>query len=241
MSFSYHSNAYNWGVVGFQVNNFYSYAAYFCEFDSRNGNDTAEIVSVGPGLGLVEKSIIDMHCKLFGTEINITLVNNNPKCDDADFQTVDDLIANRSNIVKNCVLLLIWPKGISSISSPEGENDDDIEAVRKLQPRALLTLYDETSLSISGSKGFRTWLLSLESKNYDAPKDGKRPKLRKYRIEEAVYQEVRWNPREYSLGPNKNDTYRPDTNKPALGLRLVKLTRADVKSTKKPKTDWPWR
>ena len=169
-----------------------------------------------------------MHEKLFGTKLNITLVDNDPKfLNNVDFRTVDDLIESRPTVVGNCVLLLIWPEPESK------ENEYDIEAVRKLQPRALLTLYDKYpyGVGISGSRDFRKWLRSCAHKEYkDEHNDTKRPKLKMYKLEEMVDQPVYLNP-----GPRSTDhgtTYEVGLGETILELSIMRLKRKGLKSIK---------
>lgn len=131
--------SYNWAICGFGVNNFMSYAAYFCKNKALNGS--IEIISVQSGGGSVDNSIIEAYQAHFGIALNITLVDKNPKFK-VDYCTVIELIGKRPDVVGNCVLLIMWPE-----PQVEEVSDHDIDSTHKLQPWAVLTAYKPTGIS----------------------------------------------------------------------------------------------
>ena len=60
--------------------------------------------------------------------------------------------------------------------------------------------------------------------------DTKRPKLKKYRIEEAVRQQVNFNPRLYSF--DENTTHEMGPGRPIFQLRMMRLKRKGLRSVK---------
>jgi hypothetical protein len=171
------NKTYNPAIIGFGSSNFMSYAAYFCKDEGQNG--AVEIVSAGSGDGKVERGIIAAYRKHFGEELDITLVDCNPKFE-VHFRTVDDLIKKRPNVVGNCVLLIIWPWNY------------DIDAVRQLQPRAALTAYETTGAG--GTEEFRAFLRD-KKKDEDDWRGAHRYEdedlgLGNYAVEEVAYREI---------------------------------------------------
>lgn len=200
----------NHPIFAFGVENFLSYAAHFCRHEGRNG--TVEVVSVGSGNGTIEDDIIATYANLFGEQLSITLIDKNPKYR-VHFRTVKDLVEERSNTIRNCVLLIIYPE-------LEQRNDGyDIQAIRKLQPRAVLTMY-ETS-GISGSCKFRA-CLDPSILRYHFYHETCR--LRNYAIEEIAYMEVNIDPGPASMW---NVTWVIPPGEAGLRFRLVKLERTN--------------
>ena len=86
---------------------------------------------------------------------------------------MDELVEKRPQIVRNCSLFIIWPP------SEDPDNNYDIEAIRKLRPRAVLTVYE--CVGGSGSVEVRIFLRSNDSyklsneeygvDNYDGDKE----------------------------------------------------------------------
>lgn len=183
----YTIKSFDRGVLGVGINNFFSYAAYFCAHEAQEG--AIEIISVGSGDGSVDRGIREAYRDHFGSTLNITLVDVNPKYK-VDFRTVDNLIEKRPTIVGNCCLLIIWP--VESC-----DNDEyDIDSICKLQPQAVLTLYEISG--ISGSDPFRKFLDNKKKygpywKNDSASAKERIPLLNQYAVKEIVYQEVHFN------------------------------------------------
>ena len=172
------------------------------EREGRERSDRIEIIFVGSGDGFVDRRIIEAYRDHFGSTLNITLVDINPKYE-VDFRTIDDLIAKRQNVVGNCCLLIIWP-------DPH-KGGYDIDSVRKLQPQAVLTLYETNG--ISGSSGFQMFL--DENKKYYEYWHEESPEastlLNLYEVEEVVYREI--------VMKNSGRLWRP------YRLRMVKVKR----------------
>jgi hypothetical protein len=82
--------------------------------------------------------------------------DNNRNCDCdihmPDYPLVDDLIKERPIIVGKCNLLILW-------SSPN-DTTYDIEAVAKLQPQTIVTIFDMTGSA--GGAFFIRWAASLD-------------------------------------------------------------------------------
>lgn len=109
------------------------------------------IVSVGSGVGEWEK-------RLEAKGVPVICVDPAPNSFDdrkvfkaPEYGTVADLIAARSEVVGNCILLLIW-------ASPN-DSKYDIEAVRDLKPRVVVALYG--SDGAAGGEQFRRWVALL--------------------------------------------------------------------------------
>ena len=141
---------------------------------------------MGSGEGNIENEIIATYNGLFGEKLHITLVD--PNTNQSDFKTVQNLIEKRSYVVRNCILLIIWPYG------PKDGNDGyDIEAIRKLQPSSVLTMYELTNAS--GSIELQWALHSPNRYSYFENRDNDdyhHARLDNYDIEEVAYQEVNY-------------------------------------------------
>lgn len=152
----YDLRKFNDGIVALGVENFTKAATQFCKEEAAAGE--IPIVSIGSGDGTVEKEIIAQYRERFGKEISIQLVDPDPKFHRiADFETVDHLIRENPRIVGNCVALIIWPYPTRiKVMKEYVEDNYDVEAVQKLQPRAALIVYESTGGS--GSNDFRIFL-----------------------------------------------------------------------------------
>ena len=117
-------------------------ALQFCINEARNG--TVDIISVGSGSGNIERRIIREYRRHFGKDLRIILVDPNERYE-VDFKTVEDHIKQLPHLVGHCVLLIIWPE-YSDLFTEDGY---DIDAIRTLQPTAVLTLYETTGISDS--------------------------------------------------------------------------------------------
>lgn len=210
--------SFNWGILGLGVSNFMSYAAHFCKCE---GGSSVEVISVGSGDGIVDDTIMRTYrCHFAPDELKITLVD--PKwINKANFKTVDDLIEKCPNVVRNCVTLIIWPDPM------EKNKGYDIEAIRKLQPRAALALYEPRE--VSGSMEF-TEFLRRETNEREGFSGLYRRRstnfgLENYTVELVASQEVH-----LKAGKVHHTSYSKWITKPgmcAYSLRLVKLKRMD--------------
>lgn len=202
---------FNPAIYSFGVNNFLSYASYFCKTEAQGG--LIEVISIGSGDGSLENAIITAYEDHFGSKLNITLVDNNPEFK-VDYSTVDDLIEKRPDVVRNCVLLIMWPE------SEEDNDCYDIDSICKLQPVAALTVYEPTG--VSGSYEFVRLIRKREAEfeiNYS---------LDNYAIEEVARQEVYVNAGhkvKYPWGDNLEWTTEPGLR--AYKFRMAKLLRTD--------------
>jgi len=140
---------FNNGICALGVDNFLSAAAQFCEDEARDHE--IDVISVGSGDGTIERAIIAAYRQRFGKNLCIKLIDPDPAYESiVDFKTVGHLIKQCPGVVGHCVVLIIWPL-------PDESNDNyDIDALRKLQPLAGLTIYESTGGS--GSMDFRTFL-----------------------------------------------------------------------------------
>lgn len=146
-AFGYGNQSYNQAIIGIGVKYFMSCAAHFCNDEMQRG--ATNIISIGCGDGFVDRStsIIKTYHDHFGSELDIILIDPNPKYE-VDFRTVEDLIEKRPNIVGKCSLLIIWPEY-------ESDNDNyDINSIYKLRPRAVLTLMSSASVVVGTSVSF---------------------------------------------------------------------------------------
>ena len=126
------SDGINFGIKGLGKDECLEMCCKFIE-----ANPGLAIISVGSGAGRLESWIQerwsrDVTCvdpsPIFGFSINFRLKKPFMK---PKYDYVDDLITEKPEYVGNCILLLIW--------APPNETYD-LEAVRKLQPRAFLTM-----------------------------------------------------------------------------------------------------
>jgi hypothetical protein len=222
------NTSYNWAINGLGLSNFMSYAAHFCKDEGQNG--AFEAISVGSGDGTVDNGIIEAYHDHFGEELEITLVDKNPKYD-VHFRTVKDLIKKRPSVVGNCILLIIWPEF-------DGKNDGyDIDAVRELQPLAALALYETTG--VSGGVYFQIFVGNKSTKDYRrrwAPLDDEDLGLENYAVEEVAYQRANLIAgEEYQFG---NITWIQEPGMRAYCFRMVKLKRiGDLNRPKKSAAD----
>jgi hypothetical protein len=111
-------------------------------FTFIKGTESPDIVSVGSGNGKLEKYLIEngypniicIDPKVFSHNIEKVL-HIKP-----EYDNVDEIISKRPEIVGDCFLMIIYP---SHKESPDCGYD--IEAIRKLNPRRILVLYDSYS------------------------------------------------------------------------------------------------
>jgi hypothetical protein len=104
------------------------------------------IISVGSGNGKLEKYLIEndypniicIDPKVFSHNVD-KILHIKP-----EYDNVDEIIVKKPEVVGNCFLMIIYP-------SQEGTPDSgyDIEAIRKLNPRRILVLYE--NIGYSGS------------------------------------------------------------------------------------------
>lgn len=100
--------------------------------------DNNNIVSVGCGTGKYEQY---MKSKYLLKEMNWILVDPNQKSYDksevvirSDFENCEKLVKSKPELIKNCVLLLIWP-------SPNN-SDYDYQAVQLLKPCEIISMWE---------------------------------------------------------------------------------------------------
>ena len=200
----YDLKRYNNGIVALGVQNFMTAAAQFCEDEAAGGGEV-DIVSIGSGDGTIEKDIAAEYRSRFGKDMaRIRLVDPDPKFDGiVDFKTVDHLIRESPNMVDNCVAFMIWPLPVSHELLGMGASEPyDIEAIRKLQPKAVFIVYE--CMGGSGSNDLRIFLrddkletLSLEERgtqNWLAALHHKKTRthgLDNYSITEIAHQKIR--------------------------------------------------
>lgn len=67
----------NHPIFAFGVENFLSYAAHFCKYETQNGS--LEIIFIGSGNGTIKNDIIAAYVNHFGGELSITLIDPNPE------------------------------------------------------------------------------------------------------------------------------------------------------------------
>ncbi len=115
------------------------------------------IVSIGSGSGSIEH-----YTK---STINWILVDPKPSSFhgsvviEPHFSYVDDLINNKPEIVGNCLLFLNW--------CDPNESEYDYEAIIKLKPIAIFSIYEiyENSYGAAGGQKFFNWTIN-ENNNY---------------------------------------------------------------------------
>jgi hypothetical protein len=127
------------------------------------------ILSIGSGDGFGERNICERFLKK-DNPIEIVCVDNlsypntvnSPNLKQPDFATVNDLIASKPEVIGNCILLLFW--SYDEARNPQDRIPYDIEAIDKLKPNEVITLYEE--FGGAGGNLFHAWL-----KNSGAPTD----------------------------------------------------------------------
>ncbi len=115
------------------------------------------IVSIGSGSGSIEH-----YTK---SNINWILIDPNPisfhgsVIMEPNFSYIDDLITDNPNIVGNCLLFLNW--------CDPNDSEYDYEAIIKLQPIAICSIYDiyDDSYGAAGGEKFYNWTIN-ENNNY---------------------------------------------------------------------------
>ncbi len=120
------------------------------------------IVSVGSGNGVLEYSLKND----YGI-YNWFLVDPEPESfqlypsNKPDFITVDDLVANREDVIGNCVLFLGWPDCVKSTKEYYTEDSYyDIDAVIMLKPISIIMIYE--TLGASGGSDMHHWLKTID-------------------------------------------------------------------------------
>jgi hypothetical protein len=121
------------------------------------------IISIGTGCGAIE------YCSIRNKDINWICIDKksnpieypynakyyiNKSLMNIDYNSIDELIHINSNIVNNCILFLNWCDPNDSVY--------DYEAIIKLKPRAILSIY-EVFLDSNGSAGgkqFYNWTIN---------------------------------------------------------------------------------
>ncbi len=73
-----------------------------------------------------------------------------------DYKNVDELIADKKDIVGNCSIMIIWPY-------PDPNGNYDMNAIKKLNPSRVLLLYSRDGHS--GSDALREYIYRLPDKN----------------------------------------------------------------------------
>ena len=117
-------------------------------------------VSIGSGEAKLEKHL----CDTLG--INIICVDPyitpfvsfqvDQPCIRAEYNYVDDLIKDRPDIIGRCVLFLGWCE--------PGDNSYDYEAIIKLEPRHIVSVYG--GCGAAGSQKFLGWINSMYGNKY---------------------------------------------------------------------------
>ena len=185
---------------------FMAAALQFCKNEAHNG--TIDIISVGSGSGNIERRIIREYRRSFGKDLHIILVDPDMNFS-ADFKTVEDLIKQLPRLIGHCVLLIIWPLH----SDAETDDGYDIDAVRRLQPNAVLALYE--TAGCSGSTNFCALLHN---------DDGLISPTSKLYWREEQYREIRRNLR---ISSTYSIVDIAQQKSPVGYYRLVKLIRSE--------------
>jgi hypothetical protein len=113
------------------------------------------IVSVGSGTGQYE---VELRSKLAEPREMICVDKYIMPPSLRNFATVEELICARSELVGNCILLLMWPNDEGHHRElSETDTPYDVDAIEQLNPRHIITLYEE--FGGAGSLQFHDWLV----------------------------------------------------------------------------------